>query len=69
MREQMRVISSHLGEQDDGEQDELGEYFRKINALKSRMKTLKTYERSRASTKMPPTSQESYVIRNYGYLS
>ena len=66
LREQMRVISSHLGEQDDGEQDELGEYFRKINALKlSDENTKKLMKEAERLTKMPPTSQESYVIRNY----
>lgn len=66
LREQMRVISSHLGEEDDGGQDELGEYFKKINALKlSDENTKKLMKEAERLTKMPPTSQESYVIRNY----
>ncbi len=65
LREQMRVISSHLGEDDSG-QDELYEYFEKIEELnlsdENAKKLMKEAERL---NKMPPTSQESYVIRNY----
>lgn len=65
LREQMRVISSHLGEDDNG-QDEIDEYFEKIETLnlpeEVSKKLMKEAERL---SKMPPTSQESYVIRNY----
>ena len=67
LREQMRVISSQLGEDDGGGgQDELFEYFEKIEAANlSDENTKKLMKEAERLNKMPPTSQESYVIRNY----
>lgn len=65
LREQLKVISSQLGD-DDGVQDEIYDYYDKIYAAKmpeeSTQKFIKEVERL---AKMPSSSQESFVIRNY----
>lgn len=64
LREQMRVIANQLGEED--EQEESFEYLRKIQELglpeTDTNKLCKEAERLR---KLPPASQESFVIRSY----
>ena len=65
LREQMKVISSQLGE-DDSSQDEAFDYMEKIEALKLpdevHNKLMKEAERL---MKMSSSSQETYVVRNY----
>lgn len=65
LREQLRVINSELGENADPIQ-ESDEYKEKINKLKAskdvKNKLLKEVDRF---SKMPPSSSESGVIRNY----
>ncbi|MDE7364493.1 MAG: endopeptidase La [Ruminococcus sp.] len=63
LREQLRVIQEQLGE-DDG--DDVFKYTNDIMALKiddkSREKLIKEAERL---SKLPPASQEAFVIKNY----
>lgn len=65
LREQMKVISSQLGEDETG-QDDAYDYMERIEALElseeCRNKLMREAERL---TKMPPYTQESFVIRNY----
>ncbi len=65
LREQMRVISAELGEEESA-QEEADRYAQKIMELgldeDSAAKLLREADRL---TKMPPSSQEAYVIRNY----
>ncbi|MDE5917092.1 MAG: endopeptidase La, partial [Oscillospiraceae bacterium] len=64
LREQMRVISSQLGE--DESQDETFEYIDKIFELNlSHENTDKLIKEAERLLKMPPSSQEAFVIRNY----
>lgn len=64
LREQMRVISSQLGE-DEG-QDEAYDYMDRIFALKlSEENTEKLVKETERLMKMPSSSQEAFVIRNY----
>ena len=63
LREQMRVIQEQLGENDG---DEAFNYINDIMSLKtdekSREKLLKEADKL---TKLPPSSQEAFVIKNY----
>lgn len=63
LREQMRVIQEQLGEEDS---DEVFNYVNDIYALKlddkSREKLLKEADKL---SKLPPSSQEAFVIKNY----
>lgn len=63
LREQLRVIQEQLGEDDS---DEIYNYINDIMSLKtdekSREKLLKEADKL---SKLPPTSQEAYVIKNY----
>ncbi|MBR1592375.1 MAG: endopeptidase La [Ruminococcus sp.] len=63
LREQLRVIQEQLGEE---ETDESYEYIRDIMELKvdekSKEKLLKEAEKL---TKLPPSAQETFVIKNY----
>ncbi|MBQ8297376.1 MAG: endopeptidase La [Ruminococcus sp.] len=63
LREQMRIIQEQLGEDDS---DDVYNYINDIMALKvddkSREKLLKEADKL---TKLPPSSQEAFVIRNY----
>lgn len=65
LREQMRVISAELGEEESSH-EEVQNYLQKIHALsleaESEQKLVREAERL---LKMPPSSQEAYVIRNY----
>ena len=64
LREQMKAISNQLGEGD--EQDEIDEYYYRIESMKlSEEVTEKLYKDVERLSKMSPSSQESYVIRNY----
>ncbi len=64
LREQMRVISSQLGE--DESQDETFEYIDKIFEMNlSHENTDKLIKEAERLLKMPPSSQEAFVIRNY----
>lgn len=65
LREQMKVISSQLGE-DDSIQDEAYNYIDKIESmhLPEEVATKLTKEAERL-LKMSPASQEAFVIRNY----
>ena len=64
LREQMRAISSQLGEED--EQEEVYEYLKKIQELGlSDTDTDKLYKEAERLSKLPPASQESFVIRSY----
>ena len=64
LREQMRVISSQLGE--DESPDEVYEYMDKIYELKlSDENTEKLIKEAEKLSRMSPHSQEAYVIRNY----
>ncbi|MBQ8687074.1 MAG: endopeptidase La, partial [Ruminococcus sp.] len=64
LREQMRAIASQLGEEDD--QEEIYEYTEKIQKLglpqEDHDKLMKEAERL---AKLPPASQEAFVIRSY----
>lgn len=63
LREQMKVISSQLG---DGESEEDEEFRKKIAALNLDEKTAeKLYKEADRLSKLPSSSQESFVIRNY----
>lgn len=63
LREQMRIIQEQLGEDDA---DDIVEYISAITDLKideeSREKLMKETKRL---SKLPPSSQESFVIKNY----
>lgn len=63
LREQLRVIQEQLGEEDG---DETYNYINKIMSLRtddqSREKLLKEADRL---SKLPPASQEAFVIKNY----
>lgn len=65
LREQMKAIASQLGEDDDY-QEEYDEYTEKIMKLEleeeTKTKLLKEADRL---NKMPSSSQEAFVIRNY----
>lgn len=65
LREQLRVIQDELGDS-DGIKAEAEEYTKKINKLKTTKETkeklLKEVDRF---LKMPPSSSESSVVRNY----
>ncbi len=64
LREQMRAIASQLGEED--EQEEVFEYMKKIQELNlSEVDTDKLYKEAERLSKLPPASQESFVIRSY----
>lgn len=64
LREQMRAIASQLGEED--EQEEAFEYMKKIQELNlSEVDTDKLYKEAERLSKLPPASQESFVIRSY----
>ncbi|MBQ8435860.1 MAG: endopeptidase La, partial [Oscillospiraceae bacterium] len=64
LREQMRVISAQLG--DDDSQDEAYEYIDKIYELNlSEEISAKLIKEAERLLKMPSSSQESFVIRNY----
>lgn len=64
LREQMKVISDELGE--DDEQEEVYQYLAKIAALNlSESDTDKLSHEAERLLKMPSSSQEAYVIRNY----
>lgn len=64
LREQMRAIASQLGEED--EQEEVFEYMKKIQELNlSPEDTDKLYKEAERLSKLPPASQESFVIRSY----
>lgn len=64
LREQMRAIASQLGEED--EQEEVFEYMKKIQELNlSQEDTDKLYKEAERLSKLPPASQESFVIRSY----
>lgn len=64
LREQMRVISSQLGEEDT--QEEAFEYIEKIYDLHlSPESTDKLVKEADRLMKMPVSSQEAFVIRNY----
>ncbi|MDD6269750.1 MAG: endopeptidase La [Oscillospiraceae bacterium] len=64
LREQMRAISSQLGEED--EQEEVYEYLKKIQELGlPDTDTDKLYKEAERLSKLPPASQESFVIRSY----
>lgn len=65
LREQMKVISSQLGESED-EQDEVYSYIEKIESLKLDEEcTEKLVREAERLLKMPPYTQEAFVIRNY----
>ncbi len=64
LREQMRVISSQLG--DDDSQEEAYEYIDRIYELGlSENDTAKLVKEAERLLKMPSSSQEAFVIRNY----
>ena len=65
LREQMKAIASQLGEDEDFP-EEIDEYSEKIIELKLEEETRKKLltEADRL-TKLPPSSQEAFVIRNY----
>lgn len=64
LREQMRVISSELGE-DEG-QEEAYDYMDRIHALNlSEDNTEKLIKEAERLLKMPSSSQEAFVTRNY----
>lgn len=63
LREQMRVIQEQLGE-DDG--DEVFSYINDIMELKTDEKSKeKLLKEADKLTKLPPSSQEAFVIKNY----
>lgn len=64
LREQLNVIRSELGEND--EQNEISEYRKQITKLKLSDKiTEKLLKEADRLDKMPPSSQEAFVIKNY----
>ena len=63
LREQLKVISSQLGE--DGEEEE-NNYLKKIASLELDEKTAeKLSKEAERLSKLPSSSQEAFVIRNY----
>lgn len=63
LREQMRIIQEQLGE-DDGE--DVFEYVNKIYDLKlDKKNTEKLLKEADKLSKLPPASQEAFVIKNY----
>lgn len=63
LREQLRVISAQLGDDDN---EEAYDYMDRIYALKlSDENTEKLIKEAERLTKMPGSSQEAFVIRNY----
>ena len=63
LREQMRIIQEQLGE-DDG--DEVFEYINDIYSLKlDKKNTEKLLKEADKLGKLPPSSQEAFVIKNY----
>ncbi len=65
LREQMRVISAELGEDESGGEDSM-QYARRIMALGlDEDTTAKLLRETERLQKMPPSSQEAYVITNY----
>lgn len=65
LREQLKVISSQLGE-DDSVQDEAYDYIDKITSLDLPQEvSLKLIKEAERLLKMPASSQETFVIRNY----
>lgn len=64
LREQMRAIASQLGEED--EQESVYEYLEKISKLGlSEADSEKLVKEAERLGKLPPASQESFVIRSY----
>lgn len=65
LREQMHIIEEQLGESDDEQEDAL-EYITKIKNLKLETSTEeKLIKEAERLGKLPPATQESFVIRNY----
>ncbi len=65
LREQMRVISTQLGD-NDGIGDEIYDYFERISRLKLTDEVYdKLYKEADKLLKMPPSSHEATVIRTY----
>lgn len=65
LREQMRVISSQLGESDNA-QDEIYEYLDRIEGLDVSDEVFeKLYKETEKLMKMPPNSHEAALIRTY----
>ena len=65
LREQMRVISSQLGEGDNA-QDEIYEYLERIEELDVSDEVFeKLYKETEKLMKMPPNSHEAALIRTY----
>ena len=65
LREQMRVISSQLGESDNS-QDEIYEYLERIEELDVSDEVFeKLYKETEKLMKMPPNSHEAALIRTY----
>ena len=63
LREQLKVISSQLGE--DGEEEE-NNYLKKIASLELDKKTAeKLSKEAERLSRLPSSSQEAFVIRNY----
>lgn len=64
LREQMRAIQSQLGE--DDEQEEIFEYINKIQELGlAEADKEKLFKEAERLGKLPPASQEAFVIRSY----
>lgn len=64
LREQLNIIRNELGE--DDEQREISEYKNQITKLKLNEKiTEKLIKEADKLDKMPPASQEAFVIKNY----
>ncbi|MCQ2416260.1 MAG: endopeptidase La [Oscillospiraceae bacterium] len=65
LREQMRAIAEELGEDapGEGEEQNYADKIDKLNASEEVRKKLK--KEANQLAKMPPTSQEAYVIQNY----
>ncbi|MDO4155631.1 MAG: endopeptidase La [Oscillospiraceae bacterium] len=65
LREQMHIIEEQLGEAEDEQEDAL-EYITKIKNLKLESATEeKLVKEAERLGKLPPATQESFVIRNY----
>ncbi len=65
LREQMHIIEEQLGEADDEQEDAL-EYITRIKELKLETSTEeKLIKEAERLGKLPPATQESFVIRNY----
>lgn len=64
LREQMKVISNQLGE--DDEKEEINEYYKKITELELEEKTEeKLLKEADRLSRLPSASQEAFVIKNY----